>query len=215
MVSSIAAFIDDHLSSKGTRSKEAQAAFELLGKAAGCEQLIEERSVKRAARRLGVRISTFRFLIDCRVKMDAELEDGVEVGALLKVSRQRRRDARDDDAECFEDWSHDPLVCRYDSTQTKGGMKVRRFGDAKVDGKVTFEEHERRTLPCSRVELCQRFLNSDVYKAFLARKGTAFSIDELSMSKPGGMQTPSLLRLPLLLPLSLPRMATDLTKLSV
>ena len=61
-------------------------------------------------------------------------------------------------------------ICRYDSTQTTAGKKVRRFGDTKVDGKLTFEEHERRTLPCSRLELCQRFLDSDEYKAFLARK---------------------------------------------
>ena len=91
--------------------------------------------------------------------MDAELEDGVQVGSLLKVSRKKRRDARDDDAELFEDWSHE--ICRYDSTQTTGGKKVRRFGDVKVDGRVTFEEHERRTLPCSRLELCERFLRSD------------------------------------------------------
>ena len=64
-------------------------------------------------------------------------------------------------------------ICRYDSTQTTGGKKVRRFGDAKVDGKITFEEHERRTLPCSRVELCERFLTSDDYKAFLERKKSA------------------------------------------
>jgi len=66
-----------------------------------------------------------------------------------------RADARDDDAECFDEWSH--RTCRYDSTQTTDGMKVRRFNDEKVDGKITFEEHERRTLPCSRVELCDRF----------------------------------------------------------
>ena len=50
------------------------------------------------------------------------------------------------------------------------GKKVRRFGDAKVDGKITFEEHERRTLPCSRLALCERFLTSDDYKAFLTRQ---------------------------------------------
>jgi len=61
-------------------------------------------------------------------------------------------------------------VCRYDSTQRTGGKKVRRFGDTKVDGKVTFEEHERRTLPCSRVELCQRFLDSREYAAFMEEK---------------------------------------------
>ena len=44
-------------------------------------------------------------------------------------------------------------MCRYDSTQTTGGKKVRRFGDVKIDGRITFEEHERRTLPCSRLEV--------------------------------------------------------------
>ena len=50
-------------------------------------------------------------------------------------------------------------------------LLLRRFHDEKVEGKVAFEEHERRTLPCSRVELCQRFLDSNVYKDFLERKG--------------------------------------------
>ena len=36
---------------------------------------------------------------------------------------------------------------------------------------VAFEEHERRTLPCNRLQLCQRFLESNEYKAFLERKG--------------------------------------------
>ena len=101
----------------------------------------------------------FPLLLSTQAKMDAELEDNVQVGALLKVSRKRRRDARDDDAELFDDWSHE--VCRYDSTQKTGGMRVRRFGDVKVEGKIPFEEHERRTLPCSRLELCERFLASD------------------------------------------------------
>ena len=46
---------------------------------------------------------------------------------------------------------------------------MRRFDDT-VDGKIKFEEHERRTLPCSRKELAQRFLDSPEYKAFLERK---------------------------------------------
>ena len=170
IVDSIAEFVKGHLSSGGTRSTDLQKAHNLLGKAAGSQQLLELRKVEEVARRLGYRHATFRHLIDCRIKLDAELEDGVEVGNMLKLSRMRRRTARDDDAECFDDWSHDLSVCRYDSTQTTGGKKVRRFGDAKVDGKVTFEEHERRALPCSRLELCKRFLDSDEYKAFLARK---------------------------------------------
>ena len=42
-----------------------------------------------------------------------------------------------------------------------------------VEGKVAYEEHERRTLPCSRIELCERFLASDEYRAFLERQKTA------------------------------------------
>lgn len=127
-----------------------------------------DRLMAEAARRLGVRYGTFCDLLECREKMDAELEDGMEIGSLLKVSRKRRRTARDDDAELFDDWSHE--VCRYDSTQTTGGKKVRRFNDELVDGKVAIEEHERRTLPSNRNALCQRFLDSDEYKAFLDRK---------------------------------------------
>ena len=45
-------------------------------------------------------------------------EDGVEVGSMLKVSRKRRWDARDDDAELFDDWSHKVRLeidfCRFD-----------------------------------------------------------------------------------------------------
>ena len=168
IVRSIADFVDKHLSSRGTRSTEAQAAFELLGKAAGSAELKEEHLFTEGARRLGIRAATFGHLIDCRAKMDAELEDGIEMGGLLKVSRLKRKGARDDDAQLWDNWSH--RICRYDSTQTTGGKKVRRFDDKKVDGRVTFEEHERRTLPGSRVELCQRFLESNEYKAFLARK---------------------------------------------
>ena len=38
--------------------------------------------------------------------MDAELEHGVEVGGVLKVSRLRRSDAADDEAELWDRWSH-------------------------------------------------------------------------------------------------------------
>ena len=171
MVSAIAAFIEKHLHSAGTRNKDAQMAHELIVKAVSSAELLEDRQVSEAARRLGVRFATFRHLLDSRLKMDAELEDGVEVGSLLKLSRKKRKSARDDDAECFDDWSHE--VCRYDSTQKTGGKKVRRFADAMVDGKVTFEEHERRTLPSSRKDLCERFLVSTEYKEFLARKESA------------------------------------------
>ena len=143
-------------------------AHTLLGKAASSKQLLVDGKVTEAARRLGVRFATFRHLLDCRLKMDAELEEGIQVGGLLKVSRLRRKDARDDDATCFDDWSH--RICRYDSSQTTGGKKVRLFSDAKVDGKVAFEEHERRTLPSSRLELCKSFLVSDEYAALLERK---------------------------------------------
>jgi hypothetical protein len=75
-------------------------------------------------------------------------------------------------------------ICRYDSTQTTGGKKVRRFNDEKVEGKVTFEEHERRTLPSSRVELCERFLKSDEYKSFLERtKSTAEAAAAVAAAK--------------------------------
>jgi len=167
IVTAIAAFIEKHLYSGGTRTKEAQAAHNLLLKAASSAELLEDRLISEAARRLGVRIATYRHLLDSRLKMDTEVEHGVEVGALLKVSRLRRKDAADDEAELFDNWSHE--VCRYDSTQTTGGKKVRRFGDAKVDGKVIFEEHERRTLPCNRKELSERFLESAEYKAFMER----------------------------------------------
>jgi hypothetical protein len=80
MVSSMAEFIEKHLYSGGTRSKEAQAAYKLLLTAASSEQLVEERKLAEAARRLRVRAATFRILLDERLKMDAELEDGVEVG---------------------------------------------------------------------------------------------------------------------------------------
>ena len=159
----------DHLSAGcGSRSTEKQVAHTLLGKAASSKQLLVDGKVTEAARRLGVRFATFRHLLDCRLKMDAELEEGIQVGGLLKVSRLRRKDARDDDATCFDDWSH--RICRYDSSQTTGGKKVRLFSDAKVDGKVAFEEHERRTLPSSRLELCKSFLVSDEYAALLERK---------------------------------------------
>ena len=136
IVDSVAKFIHDHLqctSEKvhaGTRTTEQTAAVKLVGKVVGSKQLKEERLVKEAADRLGMRYGLFRVLVDERLKMDAELEDGVEVGSLLKVSRARKRNARDDDAECFDEWSH--RTCRYDSTQTTGGMKVRRFNDEKV-----------------------------------------------------------------------------------
>ena len=42
IVSSIADFVNKHLSSHGTRTTEAQAAFELLGKAAGSAELRDE-----------------------------------------------------------------------------------------------------------------------------------------------------------------------------
>ena len=179
MVDALARFIKEHIDSSfrelgshsgGTRSTEAQAAHELLVKAMTSEELLEEKMMTEAAGRIGVRYATFRHLLDCRVKMDAELEHSVQVGALLKVSRRRRCDACDDDAELFDNWAHE--TCRYDSSQTTGGKKVRRFGDVKVDGQVTFEEHERRTLPCSRLALCERFLESAEYKAFLLRKGS-------------------------------------------
>ena len=172
LVDAIAAFIKDYLpAGGGSRSTEKQASQSLLGTAAASQKLLDEWELTASARRLGIRCATFRHLVDSRLKMDAELEDGIEVGALLKVSRLRRKDARDDDAELFDDWSH--RICRYDSTQTTGAKKVRRFQDAKADGKVRFEEHERRTLPCSRLELCERFLDSDEYEAFLARKNTS------------------------------------------
>lgn len=170
MVNSAADFIADHLSSGGTRRTEQQMAHELLVKALSSSELLEDGLVTEAARRIGVRPATFRHLLDCRVKMDAEQEDCVAVGALLKVSRLRRKDAADDEAKLFEDWSH--VACRYDSTQTTAGKKVRRFDDEKTDGRIKFEEHERRTLPCSRLELCQRFLRSDDYKAFFERKAS-------------------------------------------
>ena len=186
----------DHLSAGGgSRSTDKQVAHSLLGKAASSKELLADGKVTQAARRLGIRFLTFRHLLDCRLKMDAEREHGVEVGALLKVSRLRREDARDDDAELFDDWSH--RICRYDSTQTTSGKKVRRFNDGLVEGRVrprphlrprprlhpsprlrlhslrtqvSFEEHERRTLPGSRLELCKRFLESEEYAAFLERK---------------------------------------------
>jgi hypothetical protein len=79
MVTSVASFIEKHLSSGGTRTKEVQAALELLVKAMSSKELKDEQKMTEAARRLGVRYGTFRHLLDCREKMDAELEDGVEV----------------------------------------------------------------------------------------------------------------------------------------
>ena len=113
LVDAIAAFIKDHLpAGGGSRTTERRAAHSLLGTAAASQQLVDERKITEAANRLGMRVATFRHLIGERLKRDAELEDGVEVGALLKVSRLRRRDACDDEAELFEDWSHHPEVCR-------------------------------------------------------------------------------------------------------
>ena len=179
IVDSMARFVEEHVDSSfrdlgsrsgGTRSTDAQAAHQLLGKSAGSQELIDEWKIKAAAKRLGYRVATFSYLVNCRLKMDKELEHDVEYreSNLLKVSRLRRKDAADDDAQVWDDWSH--RTCRYDSTQTTGGKKVRRFDDTTAaDGKVRFEEHERRTLPCSRLELCNRFLDSDEYKAFLAK----------------------------------------------
>ena len=96
-------------------------SHQLLGKAAASRELLDERKVEAAARRLGIRAGTFRYFAECRLKMDAELEEG-EVGSLLKVSRLRRKDAADDEAELWSTWSH--KTCRYDSTQTTGGKKV-------------------------------------------------------------------------------------------
>eukprot|EP00966_Prymnesium_polylepis_P037557 871988-Prymnesium_polylepis.1 len=91
MMDSIARFIEEHVDcfrdlgsrSGGTRSTEAQAAHQLLGKATASKELLDERKVTKAARRLGIRFATYRYLVDCRLKMDAELEEGV-VGSLLK-----------------------------------------------------------------------------------------------------------------------------------
>ena len=133
MVGYIASFIEDHVDSSfrdlgsrsgGTRSTDAQAAHQLLVKAASGQELIDERKLTTAAKRLGVRFATFRYLLDCRLKMDAELEHDVEYRDtnLLKVSRLRRKDSADDAARVWDDWSH--RTCRYDSTQTTGGKKV-------------------------------------------------------------------------------------------
>ena len=67
MVSSLAAFIEGHLSSCGTRTTETQAAHELLLKAVSSQELIDDKMVAEAARRLRVRAATMRHLIDCRV----------------------------------------------------------------------------------------------------------------------------------------------------
>ena len=106
MVDGLARYISDHLSSAGTRHKEAQAVFRNIIKAAASEELCAVNAVEAAAKRLGVRAATFRLLMEERVKMDAELEHGVEVGGLLKVSRLRRSDAADDEAELWDRWSH-------------------------------------------------------------------------------------------------------------
>ena len=59
--------------------------------------------------------------------MDAEAAHEVKVGGtLLLVSRKKRRDAADDEAALFQEWSHDPEVCRYDSNQRTGGKRVHR-----------------------------------------------------------------------------------------
>jgi hypothetical protein len=77
MVDSIARFIEEHVDSSfrdlgsrsgGTRSRDAQAAHQLLVKAASCQELIDERKLTEAAKRLGVRFATFRYLV--------EFEDG-------------------------------------------------------------------------------------------------------------------------------------------
>lgn len=81
IVESIADFVAKHVDSSfrdlgshrgGTRSKEAQAAHSLLGKAVGSQELIDERKMKEAADRLGYRAATLRLLTEERVKMDAE-----------------------------------------------------------------------------------------------------------------------------------------------
>ena len=138
MIESLARFIHEHLDSSfeelgahrgGTRTTEAQAVFESLIKAAGSDELRQERMMMEASRRLGVRYATFKHLCECRVKMDRELEDGVEMGSLLKVLRKKRKDACDDDAELFDDWSHNPLICRYDLATTRRRPRAaRRYG---------------------------------------------------------------------------------------
>jgi hypothetical protein len=85
MIESTAAFIATHVDSSfrdlgsrsgGTRSKEAQAAHSLIGKAAASQELVGERLITQAAARLGMRAATFRMLIDERKKMDAECGSG-------------------------------------------------------------------------------------------------------------------------------------------
>ena len=46
---------------------EQQAAFELLRKAAGGEELLEQQRLTVVAKRLAVRMATFRYLLTCRV----------------------------------------------------------------------------------------------------------------------------------------------------
>ena len=152
VVTSIRDFLKTHLHSDGTRFSEQQAAFNVLVQAAAGPLVKSERHIAAAAEALGVRYATFRELLEVRAKMDAEAAHEVKVGrTLLLVSRKKRCDAADDEAALFQEWSHDPEVCRYDSNQRTGGKRVHRFdAEAGSDGLTRFEVHEKRTLPCSR-----------------------------------------------------------------
>ncbi|EOD24797.1 hypothetical protein EMIHUDRAFT_238299 [Emiliania huxleyi CCMP1516] len=140
VVTSIRDFLATHLHSDGTRFSEQQAAFNVLVQAAAGPLVKSERHIAAAAEALGVRYATFRELLDVRAKMDAEAAHEVKVGGTLL------------------------LVCRYDSNQRTGGKRVRRFdAEPGSDGRIRFEVHEKRTLPCSRKELCERFIKSPEY----------------------------------------------------
>ena len=87
MVSAIAAFIEKHLHSAGTRNKDAQMAHELIVKAVSSAELLEDRQVSEAARRLGVRFATFRHLLDSRLGARPQQRGG---STLFRISCQNR-----------------------------------------------------------------------------------------------------------------------------